>query len=103
MRSRTRSIRARATDAAHRADRAYTASLNQRSWPGRNANPHGTSDAANAYSAEHARYQAELADHARAMRNYQAEQARYADRIARWRARADACEHGDPDACEGPE
>lgn len=27
----------------------------------------------------------------------------YADRIARWRARADACETGDRAACQGPE
>jgi hypothetical protein len=27
----------------------------------------------------------------------------YADRIARWRARADACEAGDRTACQGPE
>ncbi|WP_419827743.1 hypothetical protein [Sphingomonas sp.] len=27
----------------------------------------------------------------------------YADRIARWRARADACEAGDRAACQGPE
>lgn len=90
-------------DAAHRADRAYTASLNRRTWPGRNAAARSASGATNGYAAEHARYQDELADHARAVQDYQAEQARYADRIARWRARANACEAGNPDACDGPE
>lgn len=96
----------RADDAAHRADRAYTANLNQRRWPGYNAPPsppRSGSAAAAGYTQESQAYRAQLADHQRAMQDYRDDQARYADRIARWRARADACERGNPDACNGPE
>jgi hypothetical protein len=86
-------------DAAHRADRARTAALNRRNWPGRNAAPTPTPQS---YSGAHAEYREELDQHARDMQDYRAEQARYAERIARWRARANACEAGNTDACEGP-
>jgi hypothetical protein len=89
----------RPDDAMHRADRARTSSLNRRRWPGRNVAP----TASSSYAAAHAQYQAELADHAREMRDYRAEQSHYTERMARWQARTDACEHGDRAACDGPE
>jgi hypothetical protein len=97
----------RADDAAHRADRAYTARLNQRRWPGYNAAPSAAAPrtggaAASRYAQDSQAYRAELADHQRAMQAYQSDQARYADRVAAWRARADACERGNLDACNGP-
>ncbi len=81
----------RPDDSAHRADRAYTADLNRRRWAGRNAPP----PPAGSYSQSSAAYRAELAEHDRAMQQYRAAQDRYAERITRWRARADACEAGD--------
>jgi hypothetical protein len=84
-------------DAAHRADRAYTAQLN-RNANTRSARSSGTRS--NAYGREQAQYQAELADHDRAMADYRYARQRYAQRIANWRARADACEAGNIDACE---
>lgn len=102
----------RADDAAHRADRAYTAKLNQRRWPGYNATPvappssrqSGRPTARDqAYAQDSQAYRAELAAHQRAMQSYRQDQAGYADRVARWRARADACEGGNLDACNGPE
>jgi hypothetical protein len=84
-------------DAAHRADRAYTAQLN------RNANARSGRTGAprsGAYSGEQAQYQAKLAAHDRAMDDYRYARQRYAQRIANWRARADACEAGNIDACE---
>lgn len=80
-------------DAAHRADRAYTAELN------RNANSR-SGRRSGASSGEQARYQADLAAHDRAMDDYRAARQRYARRMADWRARADACEAGNIDACE---
>ncbi|WP_019832276.1 hypothetical protein [Sphingomonas sp. PR090111-T3T-6A] len=87
-------------DAAHRADRAYTAQLN-RNANTRPARSPGTRSSA--YSREQAQYQAELAAHDRAMDDYRYARQRYAQRIANWRARADACEAGNIDACDGPE
>jgi hypothetical protein len=82
-------------DAAHRADRAYTAQLN------RNANTRSARNSgSSAYGREQAQYQAELADHDRALADYRYARQRYAQRIANWRARADACEAGNIDACE---
>jgi hypothetical protein len=88
-------------DAAHRADRLRTAELNHRA----NARPSGTtsSDSRGAYARQSAQYRAELADHARALRTYDDDRARYADRIARWRAQANACEAGNLEACQRQE
>jgi hypothetical protein len=85
-------------DAAHRADRLRTAELNHRA----NTRPADTAspDARSAYARQSAQYRAELADHARAVQDYSDDRARYADRIARWRARANACEAGDIEACQ---
>jgi hypothetical protein len=89
----------RPNDAAHRADRARTADLNRRPWRGYNAAPgHATNGS---YAGEHADYQAELARHAQDMQRYQADQAQYERRMANWRARSDACAHGDDYACGG--
>lgn len=87
-------------DAAHRADRARTADLNRRPHSGYNAGP--ATGGNGSYAASHAEYQAELARHARDMQAYRDQQSQYSERVARWRARADACEHGDPYACEEP-
>ena len=89
-------------DAAHRADRLRTADLNRRAGTAR-PKPVGDSQGRNAYDRQSAQYRAELADHARAMQDYSQERARYADRIASWRARANACEAGNVEACQGPE
>ena len=88
-------------DAAHRADRLRTADLNHRA----NARPTtgSGSQSDNGYARQSAQYRAELADHARALQDYGDERARYADRVARWRARANACEAGNVDACGGAE
>ena len=88
----------RAEDAAHRADRLRTAELNHRAAT-RPAPRSGNAT----YDRQSAQYRAELADHERAMQNYGDERARYAERIARWRERANACEAGDAGACQGPE
>ena len=88
-------------DAAHRADRLRTADLNRRA--GARPRPAGDGQSRSAYNQQNAQYRAELADHARAMRDYSEERARYAERIADWRARANACEAGNVDACQGPE
>lgn len=86
-------------DAAHRADRAYTAQLNHNA----NTRSAGSTGArSGAYSSEQAQYQAELAAHDRAMDDYRYARQRYAQRIANWRARADACEAGNLNACDGP-
>lgn len=76
-------------DAAHRADRARTASLNRRQWRGYNAAP--AANSSEGYAAEHARYQAELAAHARDMQRYQADQADYQQRMADWRQQSGEC------------
>lgn len=88
-------------DSAHRADRRRTAELNRRAQTQHTAAAAGQprSD----YGQQSAQYRAELADHARAMQDYGEERARYAQRIAHWRARADACEAGNLDACQGAE
>jgi hypothetical protein len=88
-------------DEAHRADRRRTAELNQRAAA--RPRPAVSAQTRSDYSEQSAQYRAELADHARAMQDYNDERARYAERIAHWRARADACEAGDPAACNGPE
>ncbi len=84
-------------DDAHRADRAYTADLN------RYANARTRSHVANrtAYARGDAEYQAELREHDRAVQQYQAERAQYAEQLARWRARTNACESGYYGACGG--
>lgn len=43
------------------------------------------------------------ADRRQVMRDARYARSHYAERIARWRARADACEAGDLRACQGPE
>jgi hypothetical protein len=88
-------------DAAHRADRARTATLNRRPWRGYNAAP-STGPGSGSYADAHAQYQAELAAHAQDMQRYRAEQAQYQQRMGNWRAQSDACQQGDDDACEGP-
>lgn len=94
-------------DAAHRADRLRTADLNHRAYArpqSADGRPRSRADAGQAdYAQQSAQYRAELDDHAHAVQDYRAEQARYAERIARWRARANACEAGDLDACDGPQ
>lgn len=76
-------------DAAHRADRARTASLNRRTWLGYNAAP--TPGSSGGYAAQHAQYQASLAAHAQDMQRYRADQADYPQRMANWRQQSDAC------------
>ena len=89
--------------AAHAQTRPMrTADLNRRAGTAR-PKPIGDSQGRNAYDRQSAQYRAELADHARAMQDYSQERARYADRIASWRARANACEAGNVEACQGPE
>lgn len=84
-------------DAAHRADRAYTAELNRRA----NArSSHTTSTRSGSYARERAEYRADLARHDQAVQDYRYARERYARRVADWRARADACEAGDTYACE---
>jgi hypothetical protein len=83
-------------DEAHRADRAYTASLNRRTWPGWNAK---TPTRARATTPA---YAADLAEHDRAMQAYRQAQARYAAEMEDWQARSDACEQGYVEACGGP-
>ena len=85
-------------DAAHRADRARTASLNSRPWRGYNGAP--TNISSGSYAAEHARYQAALAAHAQDMQRYQDDQADYRQRMADWRQQSDACAR-DAYACGG--
>ena len=85
-------------DAAHRADRARTATLNRRPWRGYNAQPSGAPSGS--YAAEHARYQAALAAHAQDMQRYQADQADYQRRMADWHQQSDACAR-DAYACGG--
>ncbi|MBA2935982.1 hypothetical protein HZF05_18025 [Sphingomonas sp. CGMCC 1.13654] len=85
-------------DAAHRADRARTASLNRRPWQGYNgASMTGSSGS---YAAEHAQYQAALAAHAQDMQRYQADQSDYQQHLADWRQQSDACAR-DAYACGG--
>ncbi len=84
-------------DAAHRADRAYTAELNRRA-NARSARTSGTRSGASSY--DRAQYQAELAEHDRAMDDYRTARQRYSQRIADWRSRTDACQSGYVDACE---
>lgn len=86
----------RPDDAAHQADRAYTATLNRRTWPGRNAEPPRQPAGTSSYSAE-------LADHDRDMLAYREAQARYAAQMQEWRARSDACERGYIEACQAPQ
>lgn len=81
-------------DAAHRADRAYTAELNRR------ANTRSGSSRPSVSSYDRAQYQAELADHDRAMQDYRYARQRYAQRVSDWRARTDACQSGYAEACE---
>lgn len=85
-------------DAAHRADRARTATLNRRPWRGYNAQPAGAPSGS--YAGEHAQYQAALAAHAQDMQRYQADQAEYQRRMASWRQQTDACAR-DAYACGG--
>jgi hypothetical protein len=87
-----------ADDAAHRADRARTASLNRRPWRGYNGAPTGAPSGS--YAIEHAQYQAALAAHAQDMQRYQADQAAYQQRMANWRQQSDACAQ-DAYACGG--
>jgi hypothetical protein len=82
-------------DAAHRADRARTAELNQ--------NHYRRPDSNDGYAEQQAEYREQLAQHEQDVRTYQYSRSRYAARIAEWRARADACEAGNIDACEGPD
>lgn len=79
-------------DAAHIADRNRTAELNR-----------SHAQAGGSYADQQALYRQQLDQHRQAMQDYRYARARYADRIAEWRARADACESGNIDACEGPE
>jgi uncharacterized protein involved in copper resistance len=88
----------RPDDEAHRADRAYTADLNRRAYA-----PPSTPYNTGGYPQAQNRYRAQLAAHDQAMADYREAQRRYAERIAHWRARANACEAGDIYACQGPE
>lgn len=88
-----------ASDAAHQADRARTASLNRRTWRGYNGAPSAYSP--NSYATEHAQYQAELAAHAQDMQRYQSDQAEYQQRMANWRRQSAACAQSDGYACGG--
>ncbi len=84
-------------DAAHRADRAYTAELN------RNANARSRQTSAGGsgnYTRNQAQYRANLSEHARDMQAYRAAQARYADHLDDWHRRVAACEAGNYDACQ---
>ena len=85
-------------DEAHRRDRARTAELNHHAYATRHDGP-----AESRHAAEEAQYRANLATHDHALQQYRDDQSRYADRIARWRARANACEAGNINACQEPE
>jgi hypothetical protein len=85
-------------DAAHEADRARTASLNRRPWRGYNGAP--AAGSSGSYAAEHAQYQAALAEHAQDMQRYQADQAQYEQRMVDWQQQSDACAR-DAYACGG--
>jgi hypothetical protein len=81
-------------DAAHRADRAYTAELN------RNAKARSRSSMPRVSGRDQTQYRADLDAHSRDMAQYRADRARYDQRIANWHSRANACEAGYYDACE---
>ena len=81
-------------DAAHRADRAYTAELN------RNANARSRQTSVGGSGRGQAQYHAELSEHARDMQAYRAAQARYANHLDDWHRRVAACEAGYYDACQ---
>ena len=86
-------------DAAHRADRAYTAELNRnaynhslRSGSARSGSSH--------YARAQAQYRADQNQHARDMQDYRAAQSRYSDHLDDWHRRVAACEAGYYDACQ---
>lgn len=84
-------------DAAHRADRAYTAELNRNANArSRQSSVAGSGD----YARNQAHYRADLSEHARDMQAYSAAQARYADHLDDWHRRVAACEAGYYDACQ---
>ncbi len=84
-------------DAAHRADRAYTAELNRNA----NARSRQTSVGGSGTSARNqAQYHADLNEHARDMQAYRTAQARYANHLDDWHRRVAACEAGYYDACQ---
>lgn len=83
-------------DAAHRADRAYTAELNRNA----NARSRPSSGGSGTSTRDQAQYRAELSEHARYMQAYRAAQARYADHLDDWHRRVAACEAGYYNACQ---
>ena len=70
-------------DAAHRADRAYTAELNR-----------------NAYARSRGNVTRGSGSSARDMQAYRAAQARYAEHLDEWHRRVAACEAGHYEACQ---
>ncbi len=86
-------------DAAHRADRAYTAELNRNAY-NRSVRSSSAGAGSGNYARNSAQYRADLNQHAREMQEYRAARARYAERVSDWRARTNACEAGNYDACQ---